>query len=574
MSDDAFPGRCNSAMANASSASAAGRARSLRRGDKGGEVGPPRARRPSPSERRLRRAWPNHFAFAASAGTWRTSCAGSTSLAAPVLLGPAALAFAKGGYFDVPRLVAGVVACALVVVVAARDRRPVPRSALARRGRAGGADGVDRPVDRCGRRSPAPPSDDFQRALLYLFAFVAAVAVLRPPGVRRLVEPVLLASIVAAALYGLSERLLPGIFSLQDLPSADDRLAWPLTYWNAMGALTGMGLVLAALACRRAWRSATAPLLGLACYLTFSRGALGATAAGLAVLVALAPTFEQLRRVAIVGAAVRARRARDAPALRRRGAGRQRRPGRGDDRGPGRCWPPPRRGSRAPRAQAATAGARRPPRARRPPGPPAPRPPAPRPPLRARPAPPAPPAPRPARPPPPSCRPPLGRARRARARARRHGHRRHAGRADRGRAGAGRESLAAASRRSPTGTSTGGSRSTSSATHRSRAAGRGRSAPTGCASERSTRRSATRTRSTSRPRPSSGWSAWSRCSCSSPGSSRWRAGRLRPPGLSGRSRCTPIHAGLDWDWELPALTLVALTLAARLATEDARPGAS
>src|SRR4029079_6742738 len=50
-------------------------------------------------------------------------------LAAPVLLGPAALAFAKGGYFDVPRLVAGVVACALVILVAARDRHPVPRSA-------------------------------------------------------------------------------------------------------------------------------------------------------------------------------------------------------------------------------------------------------------------------------------------------------------------------------------------------------------------------------------------------------------------------------------------------------------
>ena len=59
-------------------------------------------------------------------------------------------------------------------------------------------------------------ADDFQRLLLYLFAFVAALAVLRPPAVRRLVEPVLLASIVAAALYGLSERLLPGVFSLQD----------------------------------------------------------------------------------------------------------------------------------------------------------------------------------------------------------------------------------------------------------------------------------------------------------------------------------------------------------------------
>jgi hypothetical protein len=221
-------------------------------------------------------------------------------LAAPVLLGPAALAFAKGGYFDVPRLVAGVVACVLVIVVAARDPRPVACGArLAVGGLAAltawtGLSIVWAPI-------AGPASDDFQRLLLYLFAFVAAVAVLRPPAVRRLVEPVLLAGIVAAALYGLSERLLPGIFSLQELPSADDRLAWPLSYWNAMGALTGMGLVLAAWVPARA-AIATAPVLGLACYLTFSRGALGATAAGLAVLVALAPTAPQLRRVAIAGA--------------------------------------------------------------------------------------------------------------------------------------------------------------------------------------------------------------------------------------------------------------------------------
>ncbi len=53
-------------------------------------------------------------------------------LAAPVLLGPAALAFAKGGYFDVPRLVAGVVACALVIVVAARAARPRAARRVAR----------------------------------------------------------------------------------------------------------------------------------------------------------------------------------------------------------------------------------------------------------------------------------------------------------------------------------------------------------------------------------------------------------------------------------------------------------
>jgi O-antigen ligase/polysaccharide polymerase Wzy-like membrane protein len=222
-------------------------------------------------------------------------------LAAPVLLGPAALAFAKGGYFDVPRLVAGVIACAVVVVVAARDARPVPRDALLA---VGGLAALTAWTGASIAWAPiaGAASDDFQRLLLYLFAFVAALSVLRPPSVRRLVEPVLLAGIVAAAVYGLSERLLPGVFALQPLPSADDRLAWPLTYWNAMGALAGMGLVLAAWIPSRI-AAAVAPILGLACYLTFSRGALGATAAGLAVLVALAPTAAQARRVAVVGGA-------------------------------------------------------------------------------------------------------------------------------------------------------------------------------------------------------------------------------------------------------------------------------
>ena len=34
----------------------------------------------------------------------------------------------------------------------------------------------------------------------------------------------------------------------------------------------------------------------------------------------------------------------------------------------------------------------------------------------------------------------------------------------------------------------------------------------------------------------------------------------RQPGFATRA----VHAGLDWDWELPALSLLALVLAARL----------
>jgi O-antigen ligase len=45
-------------------------------------------------------------------------------------------------------------------------------------------------------------------------------------------------------------------------------------------------------------------------------------------------------------------------------------------------------------------------------------------------------------------------------------------------------------------------------------------------------------------------------------------------GAIGALSVYAVHAGLDWDWELPALTLVALTLAARLATADAPRDAS
>ena len=86
---------------------------------------------------------------------------------------------------------------------------------------------------------------------------------------------------------------------------------------------------------------------------------------------------------------------------------------------------------------------------------------------------------------------------------------------------------------------------------RCRAAGPAPSAPSGCASGRSTRPSATRTRSTSRPRRSSGSSASRRSRCSSAGSSAMarrapqRRGRDRgarglrasTPGSTGTGRC-------------------------------------
>src|ERR1700710_2196346 len=90
-------------------------------------------------------------------------------LEVPVLLGPAALAFAKGGYFDVGRLVAGVVACALVAVVAVTDDGPLPRAGAARAALAGlAALTAWTGVSIAWAPVAGPASDDLQRLLLYL----------------------------------------------------------------------------------------------------------------------------------------------------------------------------------------------------------------------------------------------------------------------------------------------------------------------------------------------------------------------------------------------------------------------
>ncbi len=80
------------------------------------------------------------------------------------------------------------------------------------------------------------------------------------------------------------------LVGLEAVASAGDRLAYPLSYWNATGAFAALGLVLrAALAgdpdrppALRAAAAAAGPLLALTLLLTFSRGAFGALAAGLA----------------------------------------------------------------------------------------------------------------------------------------------------------------------------------------------------------------------------------------------------------------------------------------------------
>ena len=261
--------------------------------------------------------------------------------AAALLALPALLAFGRGGYFGVTRVRVAILACLLLALAAFVAERPLPRSTQRPPGarRARRADGVDRPEPAVGAgrrprvRRPGAPDPVHGR-------------------VRRGHRP------AARASTGSSRRCwprsspppctacrsgsLPTLFELQTLPSAGDRLAHPLTYWNGQGALAALGLVLAAgLAARghRCARPPRAPVLGLDLYLTLSRGAIGAGLAGLArARRAAAHPCRAPRRVVIVGAAAGARRRwrrSRCPACRRR---RLVRPGRGDDRRPARRW--------------------------------------------------------------------------------------------------------------------------------------------------------------------------------------------------------------------------------------------
>jgi O-Antigen ligase len=255
--------------------------------------------------------------------------------AAVLVAGSTALAFFSGGFFDRPRVAAGVVACALLVATALFAARPLPASLPGRLAVLGlllltAWTALSLLWAPLGGRA----QDDLQRLLLYLAFFVTAVAALRGAHARRWLEPALALGALVVVGYGLSERLLPDLIELDRSRSAAGRLEQPLTYWNAFGLVAALGVVLSARLAgdpqrRRALRAAAAAAgvpLGLGAYLTFARGALAAVALGLVVLLALAPAGRaQLRGgVAIVGpAAVAAVVASSLPAVKSLDVGEQ-----------------------------------------------------------------------------------------------------------------------------------------------------------------------------------------------------------------------------------------------------------
>ena len=141
---------------------------------------------------------------------------------------------------------------------------------------------------------PSATTTEVQRWLMVTSAVACFVAVSSVWGGRPMVAGVAVGATTICA-YAVLTRLLP---SLPGSPGTTgvNRLDQPVGYWNALGSLAMIGLILSAglavggarhvrLACALA-----ATPLGLALYLTFSRGALLALMAGLVLAVAVIRT--------------------------------------------------------------------------------------------------------------------------------------------------------------------------------------------------------------------------------------------------------------------------------------------
>jgi hypothetical protein len=136
---------------------------------------------------------------------------------------------------------------------------------------------------------------EFDRALLYLgLLFLFGSLPWKSAHVAWALRGLLLAMLAVGA-FALLSRVLPDLVTVSD-DIAPDRLSYPLTYWNALGLLLGIGLIFAlhfASSEReppwmRVLGAGAAPVFASALYLTLSRGAIAVTGAGLLLYLLLA----------------------------------------------------------------------------------------------------------------------------------------------------------------------------------------------------------------------------------------------------------------------------------------------
>src|SRR5215210_7827811 len=201
------------------------------------------------------------------------------------------LGFSAGGFFpDTWALLAAVLAVALALRAATVDRPFVGLSPWT--GVALGALallGVWVLLSTWWSDAPGRATVEFVRLLAYGLVLVTCATL--APREHRLAWGIrgVAVAIGAVCIAGLTTRLRPDVWSETGLEAA--RLDFPITYWNGMGILAGIGVILAlhlSASSREPWpvrvlAAGLVPVAACTMYLTLSRGGIAAGILGVAV---------------------------------------------------------------------------------------------------------------------------------------------------------------------------------------------------------------------------------------------------------------------------------------------------
>lgn len=227
---------------------------------------------------------------------------GERALTASVLLAPgvllAVLSFRSGGFFPDWSGAATIAVLLLLVLRATLGRTPFAGASLALLAGAGALAGlvVWELVSGSWSGSWARALLEYSRDLGYL-AMVALAGLLgRSAGRARVMVLGLALGGTVVSVAALAVLLRPDLFPVAASFSRE-RLSWPLSYWNATGLVAALTTVWCVhLTCAdRSWvvrvlAAAAIPLALPVVWFTVSRGAAGAGAAGLAVYVLAGPS--------------------------------------------------------------------------------------------------------------------------------------------------------------------------------------------------------------------------------------------------------------------------------------------
>jgi hypothetical protein len=142
--------------------------------------------------------------------------------------------------------------------------------------------------------APARAFLEYDRALLYALVFILFASVARRSSRLRWMVRALAAALLIVCLIALATRLLPDVWPIS--PGVENnRLSYPLTYWNALGLAAVLGALLSLHLTTsreepravRILAAAGLPIAAVTLYFTFSRGAIAALIPAVIIYLAL-----------------------------------------------------------------------------------------------------------------------------------------------------------------------------------------------------------------------------------------------------------------------------------------------